>query len=94
MVEGPGWKRLIDFMAAYEDLALGDLRKNLSSDPHVAHTLTQRWRQRSQCLQAIQDEVLGAIALRTQWLEEMKDDPRVRQLIELEGLYGNNAGKP
>ena len=94
LVVSPGWKRLLDYLALYEDMALADLRKSLSSDPRVAHVLTERWRQRSECLQAIQNEVLGAIEARKQWLEDMKSDPRIRQLVELEEIYGNTHGKP
>jgi hypothetical protein len=71
LVASPAWKLLLDFFEARCNASLARLRGSASSDAHVNESLRLAWKRDEAVLADLQAEVLGTIARRRDWLEEL-----------------------
>jgi hypothetical protein len=71
LVSTAGWRRLLDFLASYSDQRLAAIRLNTSSDPAIKASLSDRWVISEKLITDIQNEVLGAIEDKNQFISEV-----------------------
>lgn len=77
LVKQAGWKRLLKAVRAWEQAALNDLGSKLSSDPRLVQQWVLRWRERKALVQQLEQEVLGTIQSRNEWVREYLKERRL-----------------
>lgn len=73
LIQGTGWKYILDWLEARANIHLVRLRSTMSSDPGLITALARDWRQAEQILADLQNEVLGTIEQAKELTETLEE---------------------